>query len=343
MNKSVYVTDLADSNRIVQGLQHPAMVTENDFLIPAWPDPLLRVDVVKARFVLDFTTPCLLQPADILTIGRVLRLAGRQLLDVNDAVAVQQWKALFQPGLSDDPVARRKFQKPAPAFVVKMPVMHKQSLAAGSQLDLEVLFLGTGIPLINEFLRSLIHLGHLGLVSGEGRFEVTEAYSRDANGLERRAWSQHEPLERLSCSVLPLAWLFQEEQLKGSVTLKFTTPTRLMVDGKPLRKPLFSHVFPFMLRRATSMLFAHGGVELFDDSSQLFERVGEVKVVESTLLWHDWRALPGRQGLVVGGFVGEMVVEGQALEDVYWVLAVASLFGIGKGATYGAGGFILSS
>ena len=212
----------------------------------------------------------------------------------------------------------------------------------GNKLDLEVLFLGTGIPLIHEFLCSLIHLGHLGLVSGEGRFEVTEAYSREANGSESRVWRQNEPLEALTCSVLPLTWHFQEERIWGNVTVKFTTPTRLMVDGKPLRKPHFSHVFPFMLRRATSMLFAHGGVEVFDDSSSLFAQIGEVKVVECKLCWHDWRSLSGQQGLVVGGFVGEMVLNGQALEEVYWVLAVASLFGIGKGATYGAGGYILS-
>jgi len=319
------------------------MVAENDFLIPAWPEALQLVDVVKARFVLDFTSSCQVQPSDFLGIGRVLRLAGRQFLDVTDVVAVQQWKALFQPGLSDDPVARRKFQKPAPAFVVTMPVMDKKSLAAGCRLDLEVLFLGTGIPLIHEFLRSLIHLGHLGLVSGAGHFEVTEAYSRQANGSESPVWRQPEPLETLTCSVLPLIWLFQEERIKSHVTVKFTTPTRLMADGKPLRKPLFSQVFPFMLRRVTSMLFAHSCVEVFDDSSPLFEQVDEVKVVESKLCWLDWRPLSVQQGLVVGGFVGDMVLDGQALEEVYWVLAVASLFGIGKGATYGAGGFILSS
>lgn len=343
MNKSVYVTDLADSNRIVQGLQHPAMVADNDFIIPAWPDALQLVDVVKARFVLDFTSPCQLQPADFLELGRVLRLAGRQLLDVTDVVAVQQWKALFQPGLSDDPVARRKFQKPAPAFVVTMPVMQKKSLTAGSQLDLEVLFLGTGIPLIHEFLRSLTHLGHLGLVSGKGHYEVAEAYSREANGSENLVWRQHEPFETVTCSVLPLTWLFQEERVNGNVTVKFTTPTRLMVDGKPLRKPHFFHVFPFMLRRATSMLYAHGGVEVLNDASSLFAQVAELKVVESKLCWLDWRPLSGQHGLVVGGFVGEMVLNGYALEEVYWVLAVASLFGIGKGSTYGAGGFILSS
>ncbi|NIQ08898.1 MAG: CRISPR system precrRNA processing endoribonuclease RAMP protein Cas6, partial [Gammaproteobacteria bacterium] len=52
--------------------------------------------------------------------------------------------------------------------------------------------------------------------------------------------------------------------------------------------------------------------------------------------WQDWRNL-GKQGMAVGGFVGEIVLDNHDLEDIFWVLAVISLFGVGKGATYGAG------
>jgi CRISPR/Cas system endoribonuclease Cas6 (RAMP superfamily) len=114
-----------------------------------------------------------------------------------------------------------------------------------------------------------------------------------------------------------------------------------MADGKPLRKPRFSQVFPFMLRRVTSMLFAHSGVELVDDPSNLLESVGRIEETETLLSWNDWRTIAGQPGLVVGGFTGEMVLSGQAIEDIFWVLAAASLFGIGKGATYGAGRFRL--
>lgn len=319
------------------------MVAENDFLIPVWPEVLQHVDVVKVRFVLNFVSSCQAQPADFLEVGRALRLAGRQSLDSRDTAAIQQWQALFQPALSDDPVARRKFQKPAPAFVVTMPLMQKKMFKAGDQLGLEVLFLVTSIPLIHDFLRSLVHLGHLGLVAGKGHFEVSEVYSVGSGNSESLAWRQGEPLESLSCSVQSLTWLLQEERIAGNVKLNFVTPTRLIVEGKPLRKPHFTQVFPFMLRRATSMLYAHSGIEVLDDPSELLALVRGLQVVESKLSWHDWRPLAGRQGLVVGGFMGEMVLEGQSLDEVFWVFAVASLFGIGKGATYGAGRFVLSS
>ncbi len=319
------------------------MVAENDFLIPVWPDALQHVDVVKTRFVLDFISPCQLQPADFLGLGRVLRLAGRQLLDSHDAAATQQWKALFQPALSDDPVARRKFQKPAPAFVLTMPVMRQKIFAVGDQLELEVLFIGTGISLIHDFLRSLIHLGHLGLVAGAGRFEVPEVYSREADCSDRLVWRQNEPLEGITCSVQSLHWLLSDGRIPNNVLVKFVTPTRLMVDGKPLRKPLFQQVFPFMLRRVTSMLYAHSGVEMLEDPATLLEQSRELDEVKSKLVWHDWRTLSGKQVLKVGGFMGEMNLKGQVLEEIYWVLAVAALLGVGKGAPYGAGRFALRS
>lgn len=318
------------------------MVADNDFLIPAWPETLQHVDVVKTRFTLDFITSCQVKPADFLEIGRALRLAGRQLFDVGDADASEKCRSLFQPSLSDDPIARRKFQKPSPAFVVTMPIMEKVRLEAGDQLELEVLFIGTGIPLIHEFLRSLVHLGHLGLAAGEGRFEVLKLCSCEPDGSENQVWQQDQSTTSLACSVQPLSWLLSDDQVPDSVSINFLTPTRLMVEGKPLRKPLFKDVFPFILRRVTSMLYAHCGLEVLEAPSSLLVQSRELNVMATRLCWLDWRPLPGRQGLVVGGFTGEMVLQGQSLKDLYWVLSVASLFGVGKGATYGAGRFMVS-
>ena len=317
------------------------MIAEKKLLIPDWPDALQAVDIVKARFALDFLSPCTVWPTDFIRLGRILRSPGRQILDPTDKLAVRQWQALFQPDPSDDPVARRRFQKPAPALVMTMPVMQKTYIDTGQRLECEVLFVGNGVQLIHVFLDSLIQLGHLGLVSGGGHFEVTEVYSLSHGQPENLAWRQDDPLDSLTCAVQPLNWLVSQERVPDRVTISYETPVRLMADGKPLRKPRFSQVFPFMLRRVTSMLFAHSGVELVDDPSSLLESVGRIEESETRLSWNDWRVIAGQQGLVVGGFTGEMVLSGQAIEDIFWVLAVASLFGIGKGATYGAGRFSL--
>lgn len=313
------------------------MIAVNVSLTPVWPDRLADVDVVQARFVLDFVSPCKLQPADFLGLGRNLRLAGRQMLDNQEGGFRSQWESLFQPGLSSDPVARRKFQKPAPAYVATMPIMQWTEYDSGDQLVYEVLFIGTGIPLIHVFLRSLIHLGRLGLAAGEGRFEVVEMATVAADRSLTQAWHQNMPLDKIACSVQPLTWLLQKDTVATPCCLEYQTPVRLMVAGKPLRKPRFAQVFPFLLRRVTSMLYTHCGIEMLDLPAALLDRVGDVDQLESKLTWRDWRTIAGRKGFVTGGFVGEMKLAGEGLEDIYWVIAVASLFGVGKGSSYGSG------
>lgn len=319
------------------------MITDDVLLMPVWPQALEQVDIVQARFDLAFVSPCQLQPADFLGIGRGLRIAAKHVLAAHEVVDARNLQGLFQPALSDDPVARRKFQKPAPAFVAAMPIVEGKSCAVGDRLELEVLFIGTGIPLISDFLQCLVQLGHLGLVNGEGHFAVIEVHTRQSDHATALAWCQGQPLDALTCAVQPLSWLLQRPRVTSKVTVTYQTPTRLMVDGKPLRRPRFSQVFPFMLRRATSMLYAHCGVEALDDPAQALDLARELDVLHMHHQWQDWRSLSASQGMTVGGFVGEMVLAGRALEELYWVLAVAALFGIGKGATYGAGRFSLSS
>lgn len=318
------------------------MATDCKQLTPLWPASLAEVDIVKVRFVLDFLSPCVVQPAVFLGLGRTLRVTGRQLFDGKDSFEAQHWEGLFQPALSEDPVARRKFQKPAPPFVMAMPIKDKTSLDAGDRLELEVLFIGTGIPSIHYLLRCLIHLGHLGLVSGEGQYEVTEVAAQQPDGSFSRAWRQGDSLDSLLCPVQSLLWQVQKEQVVDHLVISFATPTRLMVDGGPLRKPRFSQIFPFMLRRVTSMLYAHCNIEIADDSSLLIEKARTIEMPHADLVWADWRALASQQGMSIGGFMGDITIQGDALEDILWVLSVAQFFGLGKGATYGAGHFCIS-
>lgn len=318
------------------------MSNDKKQLLPQWPDALTGVDVVKLRFALDFLSPCSIQPADFLGLGRTLRLTGRQLFDARDVTLLQQWEMLFQPALSDDPAARRKFQKPAPAFVLTMPIAEQADVDVGDRLSLEVLFLGTGITSIHHFLRSLIHLGQLGLVAGEGQYDVTEVEALQPEGQFEPVWQQSEALVALTSPVLSLLWLVQRESLAEQLTLHFTTPTRLLRAGRPFRQPRFDQLFPFMLRRVTSMLHAHCGLDVCDDPTRLITLARELEPVAAGLAWKDWRCIASAQDLSVGGFVGDLVIRGPQIEELFWVLALVSLLGVGKGASYGAGRVALS-
>lgn len=310
------------------------MMTPNALLIPARPDALQYADCARLKFLLEFSTPCLLQPAVFLGLGRLLRLASRQ---------TPGGRELFSAGLSDDPVAQRRHQKPSPPYVVRMPLTRERQVDAGEQLELEVLFLGTSIPLIRVFIASLEHLGRLGLVEGEGQFEVLQAVSIGPDLAEDVLWRHGDACVGLMPVVVPLDWWLETQMPpQAPLTLNFTTPARLMVGGRPLRRPHFVQVFPFILRRVTSMLHACCGLEPVGDPRLLLQTAGEVEELSRELEWQDWRPLANR-GQSVGGFVGRMHLGGAALDEILWVLAVGTLFGVGKSASHGAGALGLSA
>jgi len=294
---------------------------------------LRHADFALLKFSLDFTTPCRVQPALFLDLGRLLRLTTRQITG--------RRTELFRSELSDDPVALRRYQKPSQAFVVRLPVLQEQQLDCGDVLELEVLFLGTGIPSIHVFLERLIHLGHLGLVGGQGQFEVAGVHNASQDQPGDAVWLPSDSCSNLSPAITPLGWWLETHLPQQSpLTLEFQSPTRLLVDGRPLRRPNFAQVFPFMLRRVTSMLHACCAIEPVIEPRLLLERAAEVDACSHGLRWHDWRPLANHRQ-VIGGFVGCMELSGPALDDILWVLAIATLFGLGKSASYGAGGMKL--
>ena len=107
-------------------------------------------------------------------------------------------------------------------------------------------------------------------------------------------------------------------------------------------RPSFAAIFPFILRRVTSMTHAYCGIELVDDPSFLLEAAGHLLEKNSALQWKDWRSLQGTEKIQdLGGVVGSVVLKGEELESLLWVLRLGSLLNLGKGSAFGCGHFTL--
>ena len=314
------------------------MSTGFNSITPFWPNGLEEVDIVRARFVLDFLSSCVLHPADFIKLGRLLKVSAKHFSRSSDRTLDSQLESLFEPKPSSDPVARKRYQKPAPAFVMSSPINIKKHVEAGDRLELDVLFLGNGVTLIHVFLNSLIHVGHLGMSDGHGHFEVTEIYTLNESK-KHLAWRQGQATGDLIFNIQPLLWLVARDQISNRLRIVYDTPCRLLSAGRLLRSPGFNQVFPFILRRVTSMLFTHANLEIINDSNELFAGVDALHEDQKRLVWSDWRSFPSQNRLTVGGFTGEMTISGPTIEIIYWVLTIASLLGIGKWAAYGSGRF----
>lgn len=300
-------------------------------LYPDYPPCLVHGDFAIVRFGL------ILQADACLTFDTLLGLRGMLSLAARDALG-EQGACLFDPQLSGDQVATRRFQKPAPGFVL-MPgrdLLGEQE--AGDMVRLELLFLGTAVQSIGDFILLLQRLGSPGPGLADLRFQLAEVETLGPDGRWRRLWQS----SRRNSELLPVLlridqWLEQQWPVQLPVDLAFFTPLRLVAGGRILRRPRFGQIFPFMLRRVTSMLHYYCSLEAVDDPAPLLDAAREIEGTWIDTEWIDWREIGEDKHL--GGLTGILRLKEPGLERLLWVTLLAAQWGIGKGAAYGAGRF----
>jgi hypothetical protein len=308
-----------------------------------FPPRFREFEFARAHFLLEFQEPFHLARGILLRLRKDLHRAARmsELAGEGEVPKGNRFAALFDPPLTSDPVALRRFQRPGPPFVLLPPPGLEEDFLEGDILDLPVIFLGNGIRLLGDFARTLKTLGNIGLHRGEGRFELSAIEVRDVAGRRLNLWQEGQRLDSLAPAISDARWHMEQGGMPlHSLCLEFLTPARLLSGGRPLFRADFGRLFPFILRRVASMAHAHCGVELIDDPGRLLAAAREVRELDNRLVWEDWRLLEGPGGSQdLGGLGGHLVLGGEALNDIFWVVYLGSLLNLGKSAAYGSGQF----
>jgi len=169
--------------------------------------------------------------------------------------------------------------------------------------------------------------------------------TEDASGLRSMLWKTGESKVDLQPQICDLYWWLERQRMLGPVAvLEIVSPMRLISGGKPLFKADFADFFPYLLRRVTSMLACHAGVEPVEYPAGLIDLATRLESDAHRLHWSDWRRLEGESGTQdLGGLLGTIRVTGPALAEIAWLLQLGRLLNVGKGAAYGAGQYRLKS
>ena len=309
--------------------------------LPPFPAQLERVEYIKLFFLLEFKDSFDLPPAGVLQLRRELSRALVKMQEQADAAALARLSALLQPPLPADPLLRKQVQKPSPALVFTPDCTVAGPIVEGRRMVLPVLLLGSGIHALQPFIELIRELGTLGFYCNRGRFKLVRLEAEQAAGSTvPLSFDGTAPLAPPICDLG--WWLERQPQTGASLRIDLTSPLRLLRQGKPLFKASFREIFPFILRRVTGMLASHAGADNFCSPTMLISAVGQVKELENSLRWQDWRSLQkdlGEQKL--GGLMGHLLLEGEALSELLWVLQVGSLLNVGKGASFGNGQYVL--
>ncbi|MBW6511887.1 MAG: CRISPR system precrRNA processing endoribonuclease RAMP protein Cas6 [Desulfuromonadaceae bacterium] len=301
------------------------------------PDYLNSVEFMRLHITLEFEEDIELTLADLLSLRRELLDAARSL----DKQFGGDFTHLLTPHLGTDPAAIRRFQKPSPPLVLEIDPEMVGDYVAGDQLQLGFLLLGNAITEAQSLLRVLARLGEIGLHKGGGRYELIAVDSLRPDGTASPVWAEGQPWDKLEFLVDPFSWWFEAQRL-DALTFEFITPARLVSGGKPLFRPTFKTLFPFILRRVGSQLSAYCFIEIHDINS-LLDVAAQVRVEDNRLLWKDWKLFAAREkNRDLGGFMGSLTCSGSPLNDLLWVLRLGELFNVGKNAAWGAGRFKLN-
>lgn len=271
---------------------------------------------------------------ECLALRPLIMQSARDLADMG-ALGEVTFARLFDPHFGGDTEGRKRFQKPAPPFVFRYQPDSFRVYQTGESFSFELVLMGTAITQVPFFIRLLRLLAERFAV--EGTFELIEVSGWDDSENLHPVWLPEDDFDELMPPVCTADWwVMRHEKLSTPLTMEFLVPARLMVRGKPLFRPNYRDLFPFLLRRVTSLCYAHANQLLVEDVQPLL-LVADKVVSQCEMRWEDWRTLKRVQDLEVGGLLGRCELSGEGMEDLIWVMVLAELFQVGRGAAYGAG------
>ncbi|PNU20902.1 hypothetical protein C2E25_04750 [Geothermobacter hydrogeniphilus] len=298
---------------------------------------LRQVDYVHARFQIEFDRDFELGPDVLLQLRRELKMARKILAGCCREEKLQaQLDLLFTPCRNPDPRTRKAFPFYPPPFVIQLPENLPVVLSAGDLFSLDVVFWGEGRQLIGSFCRLLLTLGEIGIHRREGAFSIVRVAAQLPDGTWHDLEFGGDPEVDPALPILQALDLVESQRCDA--TLKFLSPARLLVHGRPLFAPNHTVLLPFFLRRLTGMCVAWCGVEVVPNPAELLARFAVVDKGASRLHWQDWRTLDkGHSTQDLGGLAGEIDLPGPWREELHPLFAIGHLLNLGKGASYGGG------
>ncbi|MBE0503441.1 MAG: CRISPR system precrRNA processing endoribonuclease RAMP protein Cas6 [Desulfuromonadales bacterium] len=296
---------------------------------------LQDIEFVEISFHYQLETPRILPLFPELLLRSTLHQTGLEVLDP------EPFERLFTPPLPDDPTALRRYQRPAPPFAF-CPQSANPTMTATDRGIISCHLFGAGIELLDPLVKTMAEIHPFLLANRQRQGQLITVSATDAAGNVITIW-QKGMGKCIEPPRITAAWRF--DSLPASTTewcLEFFTPARLLTQKKPLFRPAFHHILPFILRRVTALCYFCNHIEI-TGATELLELSAEIKEEAGEWRWHDWRSHPGGGILSeLGGVCGQLRLKGELPDDLIDLLRLGSLMNIGKGAAYGAGAYRLT-
>ena len=281
---------------------------------------------------------------------------GRALKDVVCALKRQEcpecllrreclYPSVFEPNLTMTSAdAGGRAERPHP-YVIQADADRQTVYLQGAPFAFNLLLFGPVNKRLPYFVYAMDQMGKIGIGKKiNGRRASFRLEAVESGGKEIYDGKNQKLSDIASWTDLNLAPLQNQPGDCSSVTLKFETPLRLKHNNRLSAELPFHVLVRAMLRRASTLMHSYDGGEPDLDYAGLVQRAMNVKAVDSTLVWEDWRrySLRQDQAMMMGGLMGSIAYVGD-LEEYLPLIEFCSRVHLGKQTAFGLGQFMVEA
>jgi len=240
------------------------------------------------------------------------------------------WQQVFAQGLTADPEALRRHQKPPLPFVISFPFEDDLHDISGV-MTFSLVVLGRAISCLDMLLD-----GFHRLLSGM-RTEILQIYSRDYQGGKRLLVTGTRRSPPANMTVLSLDGIMKSREMySGVLLLQFESPLKLRSEGHIVREFDFRLFFRYLLRRVSALIYYYEGQELEYDFKYLAQQADRIVCIQDA--FHFSAAPCG--AIKLSGLTGSGRFRGD-FTDLLPFLVAGTYVHAGKNAAFGMGRFNL--
>lgn len=249
---------------------------------------------------------------------------------------------LFEPFSEEPPPDFLRGLPITPRPYIFEPAGEARQYEPGDPLEFDLLLFGQATDLQLYALLAVERMAACGLGRNRARFRLERTLVRTPDGDWRAVLEDGRMRGRGSARPsVP-----STNGVEGPrAVLRFLTPTRLRVEDDHVESTTFPELADAMLRRLLEVVHFHvPGAEHGWNVQPLQERAREIRIVASSLRWHDWERYNVRQKTLMnmGGFMGTVEIEGD-LTPFAPLLRTAEIIHVGRGTPFGLGRMVVET
>lgn len=214
----------------------------------------------------------------------------------------------------------------------------------GESIGIGMTLVGSAVAQVPYIIHALGSAGEQGVGRNRGRFRVADVQQETTIGSDhweliydaRNGTYRQRPVTPLSVPPAP-----------DRTRMRMRTPLRIKCHGRfvvPERLAL-ADILRHLYNRFQRLALLYGGQPETFDWARSVTLVGGLQMEAASLRWHDWTRYSARQRtpMQLGGLMGDLVITGPALADVWPLLWAGQWTHVGKGTSFGLGAYRLEN